>query len=105
MIDFTDMNIGGVPVMVLIVALVAIAKDWFGLKGALQLRLLSAGMGILFGALHQQIAGWPTDVNGWIVFGVRLLYGVIASGLVDVTRSVLSYAAPPKKAPPKKVRK
>ncbi len=93
-VDFDSMTIGGVPVLVLIIALVAVCKDWFGVKGALQLRLLSAGLGVLFGLLHQQTVGWPMDTNGWIVFCVQLLYGVIASGLVDGTRSVLGYISP-----------
>jgi len=90
--DFGTIEIGGVPVMALIVALVALCREWFGLRGN-ALRMLSAGLGVLFGVLYQFLAGWPADAEGWVVFGVQLLYGVIASGLVDITRDIVGRAA------------
>ena len=89
--DFSNMEIGGVPVIAMIISLVAIAKTWFGVSGN-ALRALSAALGILFGVLYQFLAGWPADAQGWVIFGVQLLYGVIASGLVDVSRDAISYA-------------
>jgi len=94
MIDLTTITIGGVPVLVLIVALVGLAREWFGWRGR-TLRIASAVLGVVFGLLYQYLQGWPTDASGMIVFGVRLLYGVVASGLVDVTRDIASRAAPP----------
>jgi hypothetical protein len=83
-----DMEIGGISVLVLIIMLVQVAKSWFGLSG-MGLRYLSFGLGVLFGVLYQATVGFPTTVSGWIVFAVRLLYGILASGLVDFARDTV----------------
>lgn len=88
--NFEQMEIGGVSVILLIMLIVQVAKDWLGLKGN-WLRILSAGLGIGFGVLFQYTVGWPGDAIGWIVFSVQLLYGVLASGLVDLARGLASY--------------
>jgi hypothetical protein len=86
-----DMFIGGVNVMVLIIILVQIAKTWFGVQGN-TLRYISLGLGILFAVLWQSTQGFPSDVAGWVVLVVRLLYGVLASGIVDFSRDLASRA-------------
>ena len=97
MLDFGNMNIGGVPILALILALVTISKEWFHVPGK-YLRYVSLGLGIVFALLWQQTQGWPGDINSWIELGVRMLYGVITSGLVDVVRGVVCYARPPTNA-------
>ncbi len=87
------LDIGGVPVFALVIVVVQIAKDWFGLSGEKTLRIFSFCVGVGFGLLHQQLAGWPVGVNDWIICVIRLLYGVYASAGIDVTRGLLSYAA------------
>lgn len=86
-----DMFIGGVNVLGLIIILVQIGKDWFGLQGN-ALRAVSLALGLLFAVLWQTTIGWPSDVAGWIPCIVRLLYGVLASGIVDFTRDIASRA-------------
>lgn len=93
MLDFASMEIGGVPILLLILALVAITKDWLHVPGK-YLRYVSLGLGVLFALLWQQTQGWPGDVNAWIELFVRMLYGLITSGLLDVARSTLGYAGP-----------
>jgi hypothetical protein len=86
-----DMFIGGVNVLALIIILVQIAKDWFGASGN-TLRIISLILGIGFAVLWQSTIGFPTDIAGWVICIVRLLYGVLASGIVDFTRDVASRA-------------
>jgi len=86
-----DMFIGGVNVLALIIILVQIGKDWFGLQGT-ALRVTSLILGVIFAILWQSTIGWPADVQGWIICVIRLLYGVLASGIVDFTRDVASRA-------------
>jgi len=86
-----DMFIGGVNVLALIIILVQIAKDWFGASGN-TLRIISLILGIGFAILWQSTIGFPTDIAGWVICIVRLLYGVLASGIVDFTRDVASRA-------------
>lgn len=86
-----DMFIGGVNVLALIIILVQIAKDWFGATGN-TLRIISLILGIGFAILWQSTIGFPTDIAGWVTCIVRLLYGVLASGIVDFTRDVASRA-------------
>ena len=93
MLDFANMEIGGVPILLLILALVAITKDWLHVPGKF-LRYVSLGLGVVFALLWQQTQGWPGDVNSWIELFVRMLYGLICSGLLDVARSTLGYVGP-----------
>jgi hypothetical protein len=84
-----DMIIGGIPVILLIVLIVQIFKDWVGVPGQ-YLRWISLGLGLAFGILYQYGMGWPEEPWGWVVFVVRLLFGVLSSSLVDFTRDVAS---------------
>jgi hypothetical protein len=84
-----DMLIGGVPIVALIIIMVQILKDWGGVPGQ-YLRWISLGLGFGFGVLYQWGMGWPTAAQGWVVFIVRLFYGVLSSGLVDLARDLIS---------------
>lgn len=87
--DFNDVVINGVPLLVLIIGLIQFAKN-MGLSGK-WLRVASALLGLGFGLAYQISLGMPTDFAGWLgasVYGLGL--GVVASGLVDAARRIAS---------------
>jgi len=84
-----DMEIGGVAIVGLIILIVHILKEWAGVPGK-YLRWVSLGLGFAFGILYQYGMGWPTTPQGWMVFVVRLCYGVLSSGLIDLARDLIS---------------
>lgn len=89
LMDFNDVVINGVPLLVLIIGLIQFAKN-MGLSGK-WLRVASALLGLGFGLAYQISLGMPTDFAGWLgasVYGLGL--GVVASGLVDAARRIAS---------------
>ena len=89
--DFSQIVINGVPLMVLIVGIVQFSKE-LGLR-APWLRVLAAALGLLLGLASQLAAGIPADFAGWlgvVVFGLAV--GIAASGLVDAARDLQARA-------------
>jgi len=84
--DFSNAIINGIPLVLLIAGLVAFAKT-MGLQGK-ALTILSAGLGLAFGAALQiSEGGVPVDFDGWfglIVYGLGL--GVGTSGMYDLVK-------------------
>lgn len=90
LMNFNDVVINGVPLLVLIIGLIQFSKE-MGLSGK-WLRVASALMGLGFGLAYQISLGMPTDFASWLgasVYGLGL--GVVASGLVDAARRIASH--------------
>ncbi len=83
MTDFTQLLVGGIPLLVVIFGLVEFAKS-FGLKGN-WLTVISMFLGLAFGiAFRFAQDGIPVGFSAWfvvIIFGLSL--GLIASGFYD----------------------
>jgi hypothetical protein len=83
MIDFTQLLVGGIPLLVVIFGLVEFIKS-FGLKGN-WLTVISMLLGLAFGiAYHFAQDGIPAGFSAWfvvIIFGLSL--GLIASDFYD----------------------
>lgn len=94
--DFSDAVINGIPLVLLIAGLVAFAKT-MGLQGK-ALTILSAGLGLTFGAALQiSQNGVPADFEAWlglIVYGLGL--GVVTSGMYDLVRRDIAGEPPVK---------
>lgn len=91
--DFSDLMIGTVPVMFVIIGLVE-AAGWAGLHGNGK-RALALVVGLIFGFLAYTIDNSliPESVVPWvkgIVFGLAV--GIASAGLVDVARKVAEKA-------------
>ena len=94
MIDFSQLLVGGIPLLVVIFGLVEFSKS-FGLKGN-WLTILSMFLGVLFGFAFQFAkAGIPTGFPGWfevVVFGLAL--GLITCGLYDFANKRMPQVGP-----------
>ncbi len=87
--DFSDVAVNGVPLVVLIVGLVQFIAE-MGVGGK-ALKATSAGIGLAVGIAYQFSLGTPVDFASWfgaLLYGLGL--GVVASGLVDQARSLAS---------------
>lgn len=84
--DFSNAIINGIPLVLLIAGLVAFAKT-MGLQGK-ALTILSAGLGLVFGAAFQiSEGGIPVDFDGWfglVIYGLGL--GIGTSGMYDLVK-------------------
>jgi len=84
--DFSNAIINGIPLVLLIAGLVAFAKK-MGLQGK-DLTILSAGLGLVFGAAFQiSEGGIPVDFDGWfglVIYGLGL--GIGTSGMYDLVK-------------------
>lgn len=94
MVDFTNLLIGGVPLLIVIFGLVEFSKS-FGLKGN-WLTIFSMLLGLLFGfAFKIATEGMPVGFAGWfvvLVFGLAL--GLITSGFYKFADSRLPKVGP-----------
>lgn len=84
--DFSEMLVGGVPLMFIVLGLVEWSKR-LGVSGK-WLLVLSMLIGLVIGVLYQVSLGMPVGFSGWfvaIVFGLGV--GVVASGVYDAVRS------------------
>lgn len=84
--DFSEMLVGGVPLMFIVLGLVEWSKR-LGVNGK-WLLVLSMLIGLVIGVLYQVSLGMPVGFSGWfvaIVFGLGV--GVVASGVYDAVRS------------------
>lgn len=81
--NFGDYAVAGVPLIVIIFALVEEIKA-YGLTGKI-LRLVSLAIGLVLTFTYQvALLGQPTDAGGWFTVAVvGLLYGLSASGAYD----------------------
>lgn len=83
MTDFTQLLVGGVPLLVVIFGLVEFAKR-LGLKGN-WLTVASLALGIGFGIAYRfAVDGAPSGYPAWfavVIFGLAL--GLVTSGLYD----------------------
>lgn len=87
--DFSNVIINGIPLVLLIIGLVQFLKE-MGIGGQ-ALRAVSAGIGLVLGLLYQISLGVPGDFAGWfgaVIYGLGL--GITASGLIDVARDLKS---------------
>lgn len=85
--DFSDVVVNGVPLMLLIVGLVQFISE-MGISGK-ALRVVSAVIGLGMGIAYQMSQSVPVDFSGWfgaVLYGLAL--GVTASGLVDQVRDL-----------------
>ena len=83
--DFGQVLVNGIPLVLVIAGLVAFAKS-MGLTGK-WLLALSLVLGVVIGLLYQISLGMPTTFAGWFgaaVFGLGL--GVVTSGLYDLAK-------------------
>jgi hypothetical protein len=83
MTDFTQLLVGGIPLLVVIFGLVEFIKS-FGLKDR-WLTLVSLLLGLVFGIMYQVAENnVPQSFSAWftvIIFGLAL--GLITSGFYD----------------------
>lgn len=89
--DFGDVMVNGIPLVVLIVGIVQFIKQ-MGVSGKI-LQATSAGIGVVVGLAYQLSLGIPADFAGWfgaVLYGLGL--GVVASGLVDQARNLAERA-------------
>lgn len=85
MIDFSNLAVAGIPLILVIAGLVAFAKD-MGLAGR-ALTGLSLGLGVVFGIAYQFSTNPPKTLAEYfatIVFGLGL--GLTTSGLYNMVR-------------------
>jgi len=85
--EIANLAVNGVPVMVLVLALVEFAKR-LGVKGKASL-LLSMVLGVVVGVLAQiATRGMPIDFAGWFgIVAAGLMLGLGASGIYDFMQS------------------
>lgn len=79
MFDFSNLLIGGIPLIVVIFGLVEFIKS-LGLQGK-AVTVVSLALGLVFGLAYQFTLAIPSDFAGWfsaIVFSLAL--GLVASG-------------------------
>jgi len=77
-----EFAISGIPLIVIIIALVEEVKAW-GVQGKV-LRVVSMAIGVAFAVVYQVAVKVPADLMGWlVVVGIGLLYGIAASGSYD----------------------
>lgn len=89
MFSFSDLTVGGISLIFIVIGLVEFSKN-FGLSGN-WLILLSAVLGLVLGVGYKLASGIPVDFNGWftiIVFG--LACGLSATGLYDYSKNLTS---------------
>ena len=71
--------VSGIPLIVVIFALVEEVKAW-GLAGK-ALRAVALVLGLAFAVLYQLALAMPVDLMGWLTVAVvGLIYGLTASG-------------------------
>ena len=77
-----ELLVAGIPLIIVIFALVEEVKA-YGVQGKI-LRVVSLGLGFGMAFLVQLGAGMPADTSAWITTGfVGLVYGLTASGAYD----------------------
>lgn len=80
--SFMDAVVAGIPLILVILALVSFAKS-MGLAGK-GLTVLSLSLGLVFGVLYQLSVKVPIDFAGWFaVFIYGLTLGLVTSGFYD----------------------
>lgn len=79
-ISLPEFVVAGVPLVVLVFALVEEVKAW-GVQGKI-LRAIALLFGVILAVVYQLAsAGIPTDLMGWLTLVViGLVYGLAASG-------------------------
>lgn len=85
---FEDDLINGIPLTVVVVALVEWLKS-IGIYGKM-LRVISLVIGLILGAAYQYSITPPIDISGWIgiiVYGLML--GLVSSGIYDAVKSAV----------------
>ena len=71
--------VSGIPLIVVIFALVEEVKAW-GVTGK-ALRAVALALGLVFAVLYQLALAMPVDLMGWLTVAVvGLIYGLTASG-------------------------
>ena len=84
--DFSEMLVGGVPLMFIVLGLVEWSKR-LGVNGK-WLLVLSMLIGLIFGILYQMSLAMPNGFGEWFVtIGFGLGVGIVASGVYDAMRS------------------
>lgn len=81
-----ELLIGGIPIILIVFAIVEEVKAW-GVDGNI-LRVVSIVVGFALAVLAQLQGGLPTDLSGWlvtVVYGV--IYGLSASGAYDFMKA------------------
>jgi len=92
MTGLPELLIAGIPLVVIVFAIVEEVKAW-GVDGNI-LRVVSIVVGVGLAVLAQLQAGLPADLSGWITLGVvGLIYGLTASGAYDFLDSRLARVA------------
>lgn len=84
MLDFTTLLVGGIPLVLVVFALVEFVKS-FGLKGN-WLTIASLLIGLILGMAYQIAQAMPATFSAWfvaVIFGLTL--GLIASGFYKFT--------------------
>jgi len=87
--DFSTAIVNGIPLVLIVIGLVELLKK-FGVSGN-WLVGASVLIGICFGIGYQLSIAMPIDFAGWfaaVVYGIGL--GLVASGVYDAAKSVLS---------------
>jgi hypothetical protein len=96
MIDFTQLLVGGIPLLIVVFGLVEFIKS-FGLKGS-WLTVISLLLGLAFGVAFRFASdGVPVGFAAWfavITFGLAL--GLIASGFYDFANKRFPKVTDPK---------
>ena len=91
---FTNLLVGGIPLMIVIFGLIEFSKS-LGLTGKI-LTVFSLALGLIFGMAYQiASAGLPSDFAGWfalVVYGLAL--GLVTSGFYDFADSRLPKVGP-----------
>ena len=81
-----DQIVNGIPLILVVMGLVELAKS-FGAEGKI-LSLISFGIGLVLGIAYQVSLGMPVGFTGWfgaVVFGLAL--GLVACKVYDAIRS------------------
>ena len=77
--NLPEFVIAGIPLIVVIFALVEEVKAW-GVTGKV-LRAVALALGVILAVLYQLALAIPADLMGWLtVVVVGLIYGLSASG-------------------------
>lgn len=87
--DFSNAIVAGIPLVLVVIGLVEWIKR-FGLQGA-ALNVASLLIGLVAGIAYQVSIALPVDFAGWFaaaIYGLAL--GLVASGLYDAGKSVVS---------------